>query len=198
MDSKALTSQLNQQTTLLLTGKIQFLSPAEAWHNGTNIQKSIRIHPEMCRGWIMAQVGRLCKDMDATKTLSTDEELLFTCRAIITEHPTLKLEEIAVCFDMIRMGKFGKLYGRLKTAEILECLRQYEGEIRAEIMETKVKAMHIDHTQSMMDTIDPAIIAKFISDKNVEMKKDGIGSRLRRDLDAYAEYDPSLLDKKDE
>lgn len=198
MDSKALTSQLNQQTTLLLTGKVQFLTPAEAWHNGTNIQKAIRIHPEMCRGWIMAQVGKLCKDMDATKTLSTDEELLFTCRSILTEHPTLKLEEIAVCFDMIRMGKFGKLYGRLKTAEILECLRQYEGEIRAEIMETKVKQMHIDHTQAMMDTIDPAIIAKFISDKRVEMKKDGIGSRLRRELDNYAEYDETLLEKKDE
>lgn len=145
----------------------------------------------------MAQVGKLCKDMDATKTLSTDEELLFTCRAIITEHPTLKLEEIAVCFDMIRMGKFGKLYGRLKTAEILECLRQYEGEIRAEIMETKVKQMHIDHTQAMMDTIDPALIARFISDKRVEMKKDGIGSRLRRELDKYAEYDESLLKKND-
>lgn len=197
MDSKALTSQLNQQTTLLLTGKVQFLTPAEAWHNGTNILKAIRIHPEMCRGWIMAQVGKLCKDLDAKKTLSTDEELLFTCRAIIAEHPTLKLEEIAVCFDMIRMGKFGKLYERLKTAEILECLRQYEGDTRAEIMETKVKAMHIDHTQAMMDNIDPAIIAKFISDKRVEMKKDGIGSRLRRELDNYAEYDESLLEKND-
>tara|TARA_R110000751_G_scaffold28771_1_gene74700 strand:+ start:626 stop:892 length:267 start_codon:yes stop_codon:yes gene_type:complete len=36
---------------------------------------------------------------------------------------------------MIRQGKFGKLFERLKTAEILECLRNYEGEVRAEIME---------------------------------------------------------------
>lgn len=152
----------------------------------------------MCRGWIMAQVGKLCRDMDMKKTLSTDEELTFTCRAIIQEHPTLKLEEIAVCFDMIRMGKFGKLYERLKSAEILEYLRRYEGEIRTEIKERDVKQEGLDYTQSMMENIDPKLLAQFVTDSNVTMKPDGIGSRLRRHLDNYAEYDESLLEKKDD
>ena len=32
---------------------------------------------------------------------------------------------------MVRQGKFGKLFGRLKSAEILEFIRQYEGEVRS-------------------------------------------------------------------
>lgn len=208
MDLKEITSQFNQQltslstgenqlrqlTTELLLGRVHGLKPSVAWHGGTNIGEAVRLYPALSRGWIMAQVGQLCKDVDAKKTLSTDEELKFTCRAILSEHPTLKMEELVVCFDMIRMGKFGKLYERLKSAEILECLRQYEGEIRAQILEDANHQGHHDHTQRMIDNIDPALIAQFINDERVKMKGEGIGTRLKKKLDAYAEYDPSLLD----
>ena len=186
MDLKETDLQLNRQTILLLTGKAQFISPEQAWHAGTNIQKAVREAPELCRGWIMAEVGRLCKDVDAKKTLSSDEELLFTCRAILSEHVTLKLEEISVCFDMIRMGKFGKLYERLKTAEILECLRRYEGEIRAEILEKNQHNVKNEYVERMIDRIDPELIRDFINDERVIMQGEGVGTRLRKKLDAYA------------
>ena len=104
--------------------------------HGTNLQRAVRLHPAEVRAWLYAEVAKLCRDIDANKTLTTDEQLQFTCRAILEDHPTIKVEEVRVVFDMIRMGKFGKLFERLKTAEILDSLRRYEGEVRTEILET--------------------------------------------------------------
>lgn len=111
------------------------ITPADAWHHGTNLAQAVRLHPSEVRAWIYAEVAKLCKDVDATKTITTDEQLQFTCRAILDDHPTIKVEEVRAAFDMVRMGKFGKLYERLKTAEILDALRRYEGEIRTDILE---------------------------------------------------------------
>jgi len=196
MDSKEKTLALTESTTLLLTdkeNKVGLITPADAWTKGTNIQVALKTHPAVCRGWIMSEVGRLCKDIDATKTLSSDEEMRFTCRAIIEEHPTITLEEIKVCFDMIRMGKFGKLYGRLKSAEILECLRRYEGEVRTDIMEAKRQAEKDEYRKYTEQKLEPLNLAQLVKD-SPKAKGKGIGSRLRDHLDAYAEYDPTLAE----
>jgi hypothetical protein len=129
------TSHLKPYTISLIKDSSSLVTPKDAWVKGTNIRTAVKNNPAIVRGWIMSEVGRLIKEIDANKTLSTDEELQFCCRSILEEHPTLKLEELRACFIMIRQGKFGKLFERLKTAEILECLRRYEGEVRTEIME---------------------------------------------------------------
>lgn len=196
MDSKEKTLALTESTTLLLTDKedkVGLITPADAWTKGTNIRAALKTHPAMVRGWIMSEVGRLCKDMNANKTLSSDEEMRFTCRAIIEEHETITLEEIKVCFDMIRMGKFGKLFERLKSAEILEYLRRYEGEVRTEVMEAKHQKERDEYRQYGNEKLEPLRLAELIKD-SPKPKGKGIGSRLRDHLDAYAEYDPTLAE----
>jgi len=180
MDLKETTLALKPQTNSLLKGEITFVNAADAWHKGTNIQTAVKLMPDLCRGWIYSQVAQLCKDMDMTKTLNTDEQLQFTCRAILEEHPTLKLEELKACFDMIRMGKFGKLFERLKSAEILEFLRRYEGEVRSEVLEKKYHNDRMKQTQRMMEGVDPLTLKEFIKDTNVILKPDGIGTRLAK------------------
>lgn len=128
-------SPLKDSTISLYKGDRVELGPVMAWHEGTNIRTSLKHAPLETRAWLVMEVGKLCRDIDANKTLETDEEFAFTCRAILDEFPAMKAEEIRVAFDMIRMGKLVKLYERLKTAEILEALRQYEGEVRAPILE---------------------------------------------------------------
>lgn len=131
----------------------------------------------------MAEVGRLIKEVDANKTLSTDEEIQFCCRSILEEHPTLKLEEIRVCFVMIRQGKFGKLFERLKTAEILDCLRKYEGEVRTEVMES----LHRKRKSESFDTIkrskDYKPLGEFLKDvlnePTPDRSFDRLGTRLK-------------------
>jgi hypothetical protein len=117
--------------------QIPALSASNAWHEGTNLCKAVRLHPKEVRAWLYAEVAKLCRDIDANKTITTDEQLQFTCRAILEGHPTIKVEEVRAAFDMVRTGKFGKLYERLKTAEILDALRRYEGEVRTDVLEQR-------------------------------------------------------------
>lgn len=83
-------------------------------------------------------VIRMVKDVvdfiEAKRTLTSVEDITFTAEAIIQGHPTLKLEELAMCCRDMKMGRFGKYYERLKTAEFTDALCQVEGE-RAAILE---------------------------------------------------------------
>lgn len=106
---------------------------------------------------------------------------MFCCRSIIDEHPTLKLEEIRVCFDMIRKGKYGKMYERFKTPEILDCLATYQGETRAEILERKVSEEQKQKTQRADELLDPLGLVELYDKlklKDHVPTKEGIGTRL--------------------
>jgi len=150
----------------------------------------------MVRGWVMAEVGRLCKELSAKTTISSDEELIFCVNSIFEEHPSLKLEEVRTCFDMVRKGKFGKLYERLKTPEILEFLRRYEGEIRVEILERHHHDTRYQHQKETENRIGESSIGKIVKelpDEGLAKKPEGhgIGSRLRKKLDEFAPEEPS-------
>ena len=159
--------------------QLAVITPNEAWEHGTNLKRAVRLHPTEVRAWLYAEVAKLCKDIDANKTLGSDEELQFTCRAILDDFPAVKMEEIRAAFDMIRMGKFGKLYERLKTAEILDALRRYEGEVRVEILERRKPERTFEQSLQNLklshhiDNIDTTPQAK---------GGEGVGSRLRNTL----------------
>jgi len=141
----------------------------------------------MIRGWLMAEVGKVCRDVDANKTLQTDEEIQFCCRSIFEDHPTIKVEEIRIAFNMIRKGKFGKLYERFKTAEILDALRRYEGEIRSPILEDLAhnrgveqnKAWGADMTPKVLEALK-SVTERLETTEPEPTEGEGIGSRLKK------------------
>ena len=166
----------------LLKDSDKHISPIDAWNKGTNIQSALKVAPQAVRGWIVSEVGRLCKELDCKTTISSDSELKFCCRSIIEENPTLTLEEIRVCFDWIRKGKYGKLYERLKTPEILDCLSKYQGETRAEILEQKAREQKKEMVEKTEESLEPLGLVELydsLKTKEPEQKKQGIGTRLR-------------------
>jgi len=172
---------------LLLKDKSLNLTPEEAWLKGTNMATAIKENPAMVRGWIMSEVGRLIKELDTNKTIASDEELIFCCNAIVDEHPTIKLEEIRTCFNMIRMGKFGKLFERLKTPEILEFICKYEGEVRTEIIERLHRERKSEDYKPIDRNKDYKPLGEFLKDvldePTPERKFDRAGARLKRKID---------------
>ena len=177
-------SQLTKQSTSLITGERQKLSVSDAWLNGTNLTHAVKHHPKEIRMWLFTQVVDLVKTLDANKTLVTDDEMKFCCRSIIDEHPTITLDEVYKAFEMLKQGKFGKLYERLKTAEILDCLCKYEA-IRSEEIERikhNEKSEFFLISKSAEDMLEPLGLAKmFDKIERVETttKKEGIGTRLK-------------------
>ena len=138
-------SKLTNSAIGLLKGKKVNLTTATAWYEGTNILTALRICPEIVRMWLLKEVGRLVREVDANKTIRDNDELTECCDAILEDHPTIKIEEVAHCFQLIKRGKLlPKIYERLKTKEILDALRQYEGELRAEVMERTHEAKMTD------------------------------------------------------
>ena len=182
-------STLKPYTIMLLKDNLVSVTPEDAWNNGTNIRTAMKDSPSMIRGWIMAEVGRLCKEMSMKTTIASDEELIFCVRSIIEEHPTIKIEEIRACFDMIRKGKFGKLYERLKTPEILEFLRRYEGEVRCDIIERQMHRQRHEHEQQARERIGESRVSDIVNQlpdaPREKVDGHGVGSRLRKDLDNY-------------
>lgn len=172
----------------MLKDNTMSVTPAQAFTQGTNMKAALRIAPEMVRGWIVSEVGRLIKDMDMKTTISSDEELMFCCRSIIEEHPTLTLEEIRCVFDMVRKGKFGKLYERLKTAEILQFFKQYEGTTRAALLEERARNHTYEHERVAREAlmrIDAGLLVDSVNDHTPT--PEGLGTRLRKKWDAKTE-----------
>jgi hypothetical protein len=136
------TSSITASTQLLLRGDSGNLTPQNAWEGGTNIRTALRLHPQAVRAWFLAELGKLIKFVDATKTIQDDEEMKETARALMEEFPAFKLEEFALVFEGIKRNKFGPMYGRLKLGELMECCRKWE-ETRAErILERKHRPEH--------------------------------------------------------
>tara|TARA_R110000744_G_scaffold205030_10_gene323803 strand:- start:205 stop:603 length:399 start_codon:yes stop_codon:yes gene_type:complete len=127
---------------------------------------------------MLAEVGRLCKDIDANKTLKSDDEITFCCKSIIEDHPTITLQEVRLAFNMVRQGKFGKLYERLKTAEILDCLRKYESDVRTEAIESKIQEERTKRLEPAERKLEPLGLKDLVKDSPPPTPK-GLGTRIR-------------------
>ena len=116
------------------------------------------------------------------KTISSDDEMEFVCRTIIEDFPALKLEELRLAFDNIRKGRVD-LYERLKGPEILKALYDYEGDVRAPILE-ELNSLQKKSERSLhqLDWFKRA--GQWVAEqpKNEEKAtiKEGIGTRLRK------------------
>lgn len=177
MDSLQKTSHLTESSRSLLRGNPVQVNVFNAWFDGSNVRAALKVEPELTRAYIVKEVASLCKMVDAKKTLSSDEEISFCCRAIIDEHPTLKIEELHVIFNMIKKGKLIEVYERLKTAEILKAICIYESEYRAPAIE---KQLHQAKQTTMPDRkLEPLNLAKLVEDSPLPTPE-GLGTRLRK------------------
>jgi len=116
------------------TFQVQVATREEAWTQGLNVMVANKKHPKELKTFLVIELGKLIKFIDAKKTIETDEDLIFTIESIISDFPALKLEEIVIVFQEMKQGKWGKFYERLKTPEILDIFRTFEGQ-RAELLE---------------------------------------------------------------
>jgi len=143
----------------------------------------MKAFPEEVRAYVVKEVASLCKEMDMKKTIASDEEMNFVCRTIVEDFPALKIEELRLAFDNIRKGRVA-LYERLKGPEILKALYDYEGDVRAPLLED----LHNKQKKSERSIHDKdwwSKVQAFLPEETEEekgMKGEGIGSRLRKKM----------------
>ena len=120
--------------TISTKGIVKY-TPKEAFKEGLNVRKALRVQPHQTKKILCALVMDLCQFVDAKRTLTTDEDIIYTIEAIIEGYPILTIEEFRLICDRMKRGQYGKFYERLKLAEIEEAIRHYEGNQRAKVLE---------------------------------------------------------------
>ena len=74
---------------------------------------------------ILSQLERLVRAVNANRSFQTESDLQDAVDDILEIFPSLKVEEILLCFKYIRQGKY-ELYGNLTTNTLIKCLHNYE------------------------------------------------------------------------
>jgi hypothetical protein len=104
---------------------IRNYTPAEAYNKGLNLRAAVNTDGQTTRILLLGHLERLVRSVNATRSFQTEEDLYDAVDDIIEIFPTLKVEEILVCFKYIRQGKY-ELYGNLTTNTLIKCLHQYD------------------------------------------------------------------------
>lgn len=63
-------------------------------------------------------------------TKMSDDQIIETAYAILSEYWTFKIDEVLLCFSMVKSGRFGKIYG-LDQPTIMGFLLTYDTELKA-------------------------------------------------------------------
>ena len=100
-------------------------TPKTAFNNGMVLQSANIISKGDTRTVLLAELERLVRSVNATRSFQSQEDLQDAVEDIIEVFPSLKIEEVLVCFKHIRQGKY-ELFGNLTTNSLIKCLHKYE------------------------------------------------------------------------
>jgi len=101
------------------------LTTKEAFNDGLIIQSANKVDGSSTRALLYSQIEKLVRSVNATRGFQTEGDIQDAVEDIIEIFPSLKMEEILLCFKYIRQGKY-ELYGNLTTNTLIKCLHNYE------------------------------------------------------------------------
>ena len=115
---------------------IRGLSAQDAFEDGLLLHTANAIDGTNCKLLLLGELERLVRAVNATRSFQTQEDLQDAVDDVIELFPTLKVEEILLCFKQIRQGKF-ELFGNLTTNTLIKCLHKYEADNTTILRERK-------------------------------------------------------------
>lgn len=129
--------QRNQVQTSLRSTSVTGIFKAtnqQAWVEGTNILTCLRIDAAATRAAVLSMIKITSDYIDAKRRLQTDADYIMVAEMIFHDFPTIKIEEIRLVMDRMKLGKYGEYYERLKAPEFHKCFRKHESD-RAYVLE---------------------------------------------------------------
>lgn len=114
------------------------ITPADAWHNGTNVRAAFKYCPRQTHAALTALLKSTLDYLNYNKTIRETEHFIEAVDHLIEEFPAMKIEEWRCIMTNFKAGKYGNKYERLMLPELVEAFQIYEGE-RAERREAQWK-----------------------------------------------------------
>lgn len=140
---------------------MQGMTVTQAYKRGFSLSKALKAEPAKVRLTMLAELERLVRHVNATRTFQTQTDLQDAVEDICELFPSMKLEEVLIAFKQIRQGRFD-LYGNFTTNVLIDCIRNYE-------MQNTVTMREQEHVENKKQQVETAAID---------------WQRLKRDLDA--------------
>lgn len=101
------------------------MTPEIAYNEGFSMSLANQKQPAQLRVMLLAELERLTRHVNATRTFQTQTDLQDAVDDICELFPSLKVEEILTAFKHIRQGRY-KLFGNFTTNTLLDCIRKYD------------------------------------------------------------------------
>ncbi len=114
-------------------------SAKTAFKEGLTLQTAKKLDKRAVSILILTQLKRLVKAVNATRSFNDNEDMMDAVEDIIEVFPSLKVEEIMICFKYIRQGRY-ELYGSLNSSTLMKSLHAYEEANTIPMREQKHKA----------------------------------------------------------
>ncbi len=108
-------------------GVTAITDPLKAFREGLPICQAVQVDTEQTRFFLFTQLYNLWRSVRVgdARTWENERDIQIVVEDIIDDFPSMKLEEIALCFKAIRKGEVN-IYGRLDTPTLLTAIRDYE------------------------------------------------------------------------
>ena len=128
---------------------VRSLTPQKAFDEGLVLQSATRSDSAATRALLYGQLQRLIRSVNATRSFQSEGDIQDAVDDIIELFPSLKVEEVLICFKHIRQGKY-ELYGNLTTNTLIKCIHEYELQNTIPLREKHHKALE-PYTNGMID-----------------------------------------------
>ena len=139
-DSRTLVLRTRLDGLITLGSDISRVHSAKtAFKEGLTLQTAKKLDKRAVSILILTQLKRLVKAVNATRSFNDNEDMMDAVEDIIEVFPSLKVEEIMICFKYIRQGRY-ELYGSLNSSTLMKSLHAYEEANTIPMREQKHKA----------------------------------------------------------
>ena len=91
------------------------LTKVQAFREGTNIRKAIRLQGRYVRLYLLAELETCLKLVDASTTMQSQEEKLMAIDVLVEQFPAFTVEEFYLLCREVATGRW-QLFNRLKLA----------------------------------------------------------------------------------
>ena len=140
-DSQTLVLRTRLDGLITLGSDISRVHSAKtAFKEGLTLQTAKKLDKRAVSILILTQLKRLVKAVNATRSFNDNEDMMDAVEDIIEVFPSLKVEEIMICFKYIRQGRY-ELYGSLNSSTLMKSLHAYEEANTIPMREQKHKAL---------------------------------------------------------
>lgn len=160
----------------------------EATEQGVQISTARRLDKEVFGLTMLQLIRDLLTNFKRIRRIETDEEIYHVINQISAQYWFMKVEEIAYCFQGIKIGKYVKILDCIDGGIIMLALAEYDKE--------RLDTFFAEHETNKKSNSPVVELAKKLGEETAEKMKDDIKEREIKKDKIYEQVTERLIREK--